>query len=211
MKKTLVVLAFILVVFLILLLGTMYLFKSRASPQKAATTEKLITMPVTGLAINPFQGTIDLKNVALLNPDGFSDRVFASVPELYVDLDMATITSPKKHFREIRLHLESMVIVRRKDGLYNFELLLERRAVRKKAEKKAKEKKTTLRIDRLRLQVGHFTFLDYTVRGDKPLIIRFDVALDKTYTNINDLEATGNRSRRRSSIRSRSGTYRTSK
>jgi hypothetical protein len=192
MKKTLVVIAFIIIILLILLVGALFLFRSRTTgPKKAAATERLIGMPAAGLVINPFQGSVDLKNISLENPDGFSDRVFASLPELFVDLDTKSIKAPVKHFREIRLHLLNVALVRRKDGIYNFESILHKKKTQREAEEKAKEKKTSIRIDRLKLRIGHIIFLDYTVRGGKPLVIRFDVNMDETYTNVSDLEDLG--------------------
>lgn len=192
MKRTLVVIAFIIFVLLVLLFGIMSLLRSRTTgPKKEAVTEQLIGMPAAGLVIDPSQGSIDLKNISLVNPDGFSDRVFASLPELFIAFDTKSLKSPVKHFREIRLHLLNVVLVRRKDGVYNFESVLHKKKTQREAEEKAKEKKLSVRIDRLRLRIGHIIFLDYTVRGGKPLVIRFDINMDETYTNVSDLEDLG--------------------
>jgi hypothetical protein len=187
MKKVLVVLGILILVVLIVILAFLYVIRSRTTPGSNAPVA--YTMPPTGASINIFDGVLDQKNVSLANPADFEDKVFVSLPELYVSVDTGTLTKAGvKHFREVRVNVAYVNAVRRKDGKYNFEWILHQKKAQKKAEETAKKQKTKVRIDRLHVKFGNIIFKDYTVRGGKPLVIRFDVNMNETYTNIEDLE-----------------------
>jgi uncharacterized protein involved in outer membrane biogenesis len=187
MKKTLVVLGSIIVVVLVVILVILFIIQKRTAPR--GNEPPSLAMPVTGMSIDMFEGTVDLRNITLLNPADFAERTFVSIPEIYVDVDTGTLSSQKlKHFREIRLSVANVILIRRKDGKYNFEWLLHQRKAQRQA---AKKSKMAIKIDRLKLTFGHVIFTDYTVRGDKPLFIRFDINMDKTYSNITSPEDLG--------------------
>lgn len=190
MKKTLVVLGIIIAVILAVVLALLFAISRRTGNTSGPPTT--IALPAPGAGINIFEGSVDLKNIAFLNPAGFAERTFVAVPEVYVAVDTATLTGTGvKRFHEIRIDIAQVTAIRRKDLKYNFEWILHQRKAQKKTEEEAKKHKQKIRIDRLHLKFGRIVFMDYTVRGDKPLMIRFDVNMDETYTGIDDLEKLG--------------------
>lgn len=190
MKRLLAVLGVIIVVILAGILVLLFMIRSRTAPKGGEPPA--VSLPVTGATINIFDGDLDLKNFTLTNPSGFEGRTFISIPEIYVSIDTGTIAGPQvKHVREARINIAEITAIRRKDRKYNFEWILHQKKVQAKVSEKAAQNKLRYRIDKLRFTFGHVIFLDYTVRGDKPFFVRFDIDLDKTYTGISDLEALG--------------------
>ena len=82
--------------------------------------------------------TIAMEDVKVYNPPGFGGSLFLSLPEIYVDYDLAAIRARKLHLNLVRLNLGEMDIVRDKQGRLNLQGLAEKsRAATEEARKQS--------------------------------------------------------------------------
>jgi hypothetical protein len=80
--------------------------------------------------------TIAMEDVRIYNPPGFGGSLFLSLPEIYVDYDLAAIRARKLHLNLVRLNLEEMDIVQDKQGRLNIQGIAEKsRAASEEARK----------------------------------------------------------------------------
>jgi hypothetical protein len=185
-KKPLIVIGIVIAVLLLLIAAFAYVIKRRTSPGDGRSIAAQ-TMPAEGICMNIFNGVADLRNITVGNPEEFRDRVFVSVRQLYVRADPAALTGKgTPRLREVRIDVAQALIVRERNGRYNFQVLLD--MLPEEKEKEVEKEAAKFRIDRLRVVFDNLVFLDYTARGDKPLFIRFDIDMDKTYSDIDDAE-----------------------
>ncbi len=68
-------------------------------------------------------GTLRVKDLKVLNSAAFGGSVLVDVPELYVELDARQAAAGKLHFRQVRLHLRELNVVRNREGRFNLEAL----------------------------------------------------------------------------------------
>ncbi len=147
----------------------------------------------TGLALNIgafhsslLKSTIQIKELKLFNPPGYSDKIMFHLPEVFVAFDPASLASGKPHLKEVRLHVAVLEVERNKDGKLNLSEL-----------KPTGSKKTVVgnktahplgvHIDVLKLQIDKVIYKDYS--SAIPMVREFNLNINKTYTNINDVRA----------------------
>ncbi len=78
---------------------------------------------VGGLDLALFSPKVQVKDLKLYNPEGYTEKIMFDIPELYADCDLADTFSGKPHLREMRLHLAKLVVERSKDGRLNLQSL----------------------------------------------------------------------------------------
>lgn len=66
-------------------------------------------------------GSLSIKDFTLLNPPGFGPSPLLNIPELAMELDRDAARSGKLRFKEIRLHLSELNLVKDKFGKFNVE------------------------------------------------------------------------------------------
>ncbi len=68
--------------------------------------------------------TIQIKDLKIENPAGFTEKTFVSLPEIFVSLDLPALLKEKRiHLREMRLNLSEINIEKNAKGVSNVELL----------------------------------------------------------------------------------------
>lgn len=71
-----------------------------------------------------FPSTILIKELEILNPSGFQEKVFVNIPEIYVSFDLFGFFKGKGiHFSEIRLDIQEVHIEKNLKGVSNVDLL----------------------------------------------------------------------------------------
>ncbi len=153
-------------------------------------------MPVTigSTRVGFLSGTIQLKNLVIHNPAGYPEKHLLTAPEVTIDFEPARLLKGSAHFKEIRLNLSEVNVIKRKDGQINVKALKPAEESKGKktpapaAEKEKEGKKMGLQIDRLYLSVGKVVYKDYTGSDSQTQV--FDVGIkDRVYTNIQDPSA----------------------
>lgn len=157
---------------------------------------------VTGLKlrINNFnvgiaRQIVNIGGLKLYNPKGFKDRVMLDMPRIYVDYDLGAIFKGVVHLEEVRLNMKELVVVKNEKGELNLDSLnvvkgekVKKGAAAKPADTGKQGKVPSIKIDKLHLKIDKAAYKDYS-KGGAPDVKEFNVNIDETYTNINDLNA----------------------
>ncbi len=119
-----------------------------------------------------------IKDMKLYNPSGYTEKIMLEMPELFVALIPSSLFSGKPHLTEIRLHVAKLVIERNKDGKLNLKELQPAGS-----KKKGESKPAQVRIDLLKLKIDKVVYKDASGTRE------FDLNIDETYRNIDDVRA----------------------
>ncbi len=132
---------------------------------KLILTSKLtsnLNRPVTieSIRINPYSLTFSLKGLRIGNHSG--NEVFASLDELFIDLEATSITRKGIVVKEFRLKSPHVTIVRSTDMTYNFaDLIPEQKAETTESSEKEKDGKgLAFSINNIQISDGRVEFQD---------------------------------------------------
>ncbi|MFH1394969.1 MAG: hypothetical protein ABIH09_02295 [Candidatus Omnitrophota bacterium] len=128
-----------------------------------------------------------ISNLRMYNPKGYPDRIMLDVPEIYINYDFAALLKKEVHLQEMKIHLKELVVVKNKEGEVNLDslkIVKESGSTKKSSQKK---KKSILQIDTLDLKIGKAFYKDYS-KGVPPEVKEFDINIDESYHNIQDLK-----------------------
>jgi hypothetical protein len=108
-------------------------------------------------------GAVRVRDLKLYNPAEFGGKLMANVPELVVDLDAAQAVDGKLQFRELRLSVMELNIVRNAAGRVNLDGVEKR--VRERLHQRRKKRGEKFRfefagIERMQLNFGQVLFND---------------------------------------------------
>jgi len=134
--------------------------------------------------------TIDLKDLQLYNPKSFPEKIMLNAPEIYISFDLPSLFKGLAHFREVRLNLKEIVVIKNANGELNINALKPANQKKKaEAEKTQGEAAPKLKIDKLSLTIGKVVYKDYS-QGSEPRTQIFDINIqDRQYTNIDNVPA----------------------
>lgn len=127
---------------------------------------------------------ISIRDMNILNPEGFSDKTMLIVPEVYVDYDLLELLKKEVRLREVRVNLKEFVVVKNAKGQTNLEYVkgLGREKDKKKDDKKGSSA-PDINIDKLSLKIGKVIYKDYS-SGGKPAVSEYNINIDARYKNI---------------------------
>jgi hypothetical protein len=108
-------------------------------------------------------GALRVRNLKLYNPPEFGGQLMADVPELVVDLDAAKAAGGKLHFRELKLNLSELNVVRNAAGRLNLDGVEKR--IRERLHKRRKKRGEKFEfefagIERMELTMGQISYTD---------------------------------------------------
>jgi hypothetical protein len=148
---------------------------------------------ITGLGVQVqdmqmglFKTWVNIDGLYLFNPSGFSDRLMADMPRVYIDYDLGSFFRKQVHLSELDLVLREFIVVKGPDGRLNVNSIrdLSKPAHGAEPVPTSPPKKPDIRIDILRLKIGRVLYKDYTQMP--PAISEFAVNIDERYENITD-------------------------
>ena len=71
-----------------------------------------------------FPSTLRIQGLEIQNPEGFNEKVFANLPEIYVSLVLPELLQGKRiHLREVRLNIQEIHLEKSPQGISNIQLL----------------------------------------------------------------------------------------
>lgn len=118
---------------------------------------------VRSLRLDLFQGEIHLKGLTLLNPYEFEERVFADVPEIYLQMDLPSLLKKEKtHVRELRLEIRELNLEKNREGVSNVSRLT---SVKKSSQS------VPFQLDRLELTLRRVSYHDRSSLVPKKLSV----------------------------------------
>ena len=131
--------------------------------------------------IGMLKTTLSLDELKVFNPAGFSDKVMAEFPEIYVQYDLGDFFKGKAHFEEMRVNLKELVVEKTKQNEVNINSL------KALAPKGGGGKPPAIQIDTLNLKIGKVVYKDYTTGN--PQVQEFNINMDENFKNITDPQA----------------------
>lgn len=153
----------ILAVLLVLALGAVLFRDSFLKLAAARAMERSTGMRVeiarfkTGLR----QPAIEMQGVKLFNYAEFGGALMLDVPDLLVEFDSELAAQGRLRFKQLRLHLAELNVVRDTNGLWNLERVEKEMTDRNAERERRREPKLQFGgIDALRLTVGRVTYTD---------------------------------------------------
>jgi uncharacterized protein involved in outer membrane biogenesis len=111
-----------------------------------------------------FSGELHVRDLKLYNPAAFGGSLMASVPELVVDLNAAQAADAKLHFRNLKVTLSELNVVRNAEGRLNLEGVqktLRERFARRKRKKGERFEFEFAGIDQMQLTLGKVHYIDF--------------------------------------------------
>ncbi len=149
-----------------------------------------VRLDIKNVDIGLLDSHAGITGVEIMNPPNFRDETMIEIPELFVDYDVGSFFRDEIHLEEVRFDLSRLLVVRNKNGDFNFWQITKTRkrpgkpeepAKPKKDEKKKRKRK--FRIDVVKFKLGTVVFEDYSA-GAAPKVRTFDLNLDEQYENV---------------------------
>ena len=133
--------------------------------------------------------TIDLKNIRINNPRSFPEKLMLSAPEVYISFDLPGLFKGLAHFREVKLNLKEIVVIKNASGELNINALKPSKNEKKTESGRPQGEAPKLMIDKLSLTIGRVIYKDYS-QGGEPKTQVFDINIqDRQYTHIDNVQA----------------------
>lgn len=126
--------------------------------------------------------SIDIRDMTVLNPPRFEDKIMLYIPEIYIDYDLSALLKKEIHLKDVRIDLKQFTVIKDKRGETNLDHI---KNLKKKGGKTAKggTGERPLQIDNLKLKIGKVIYKDYSL-GEKPVITEYNINLDSRYRNV---------------------------
>ena len=155
-----------------------------------------LELSIKRINIGLFKSVADFKDIKVLNPRGFDERVLLNLSQLYVDYNFAALLKKKVHLEELKIILKEFIIVKNKGGELNVNSIkmANKQTGRAQEEERVKGKERPARkpaqvqIDSLQLKIEKVIYKDYS-QGTPPKIKEFNVNIDDSFQNITDINS----------------------
>ncbi|MFC1808717.1 hypothetical protein ACFL3D_01160 [Candidatus Omnitrophota bacterium] len=181
---------FIRLLLIITLIGLVLHFTGRALIKQAIISYFFAT---TGFKVAIEEVWIDLKNDTIvledfivINPSGFTERVFCDLERLKIQFDYRRFFSSETPrdiiFPEIQFHAQRFVVEKRIDGVTNLSLLKGLKPIKSKLS--PTKKRREFLIARFELSIRQIGYIDHTKETGKYQVFNINVE-NKVFKNIN--------------------------
>lgn len=180
----------IIVIAALIILGLNFIKNGLAQSVISGALSKAANVPVHigGTNIQFISTTIDLTNIQIYNPRSYPEKMMLDAPRIYIRFDLPALFKGTAHFREVKLNLKEVVVVKNAQGEVNINAL-RRKQDQGSEVKKPQAEAPKLKIDKLSLTIGRVVYKDYS-QGNEPGTQVFDINIkDREYTNIENAQA----------------------
>src|SRR4030043_855966 len=140
MKKLAIVAGIVVVVFVALLLCKNVLIKMAVEDGAKKATG--LTLTIGSMDVGLLAPKVDVINMRLLNPPGFTDKVMIDIPRFFVSFELASFFTKRAHFKTAELDLKELMVVRNKERKLNIDALTSVGEKRGQGQKPAEQKET---------------------------------------------------------------------
>lgn len=114
-----------------------------------------IKVEIKKIDIGLFKPLVEIQSLKIYNPSGFTERLMADIPQIYVDYDLAGFFKNKVHLKELKIDIKELSAVLDKSGKLNFNSLA------LLAPKPSGNKPPEIKIDELTLKIGKVVYKGY--------------------------------------------------
>lgn len=178
-----------IIIFIVIILVVLSLTKNMIAKLVLSNGVKTLTglrLYIGEISLGILETKIDIKDLVILNPSGYADKVMADIPQIYIDYDLGALFKGQIHFEHLKLDLKELIVVKNKEGglnLHSLKVVKPKKEEAPAVEKKEKPKESKFLIDVLELKIGKVIYKDYSHRG-KPVIKEYNINIDERYENI---------------------------
>jgi len=175
MKKLLWGILAVFVVLLVILFLSLN-FIARKSVEYGAKKITGFPLEIGSVDVGLFSSKVDVRNLKLMNPPEYQEKMFVDMPELYVNYRLGSMLSGAPHVNDMLINIKQLVVVKTDKGDSN--------AMKLKGVVSSGGGSSKYAIDKLRIHVGTVTLKDYS--HPKPTEHDTPLNIDVTYYNITD-------------------------
>lgn len=190
---------FIIIIFIILLLISIFTTKDFIAKQviiKQVKQKTGLNLSIDKVRVGLLNTSIDLENLKIENPEGFSNKKMAKIPLLFVDYDLLSLLKNRIHLKNLKFHLEEVLIESNQAGIFNIEAI--KPSGTKKGKKiieefklgsrnrKEKGSHKNLKIDKMHLIINRIIYSQISSGREKRKIL--NINLDKKFKNITSIQ-----------------------
>ena len=164
---------------LVVLLVVIFLarnFIARVSVEYGAKKITGFPLKIGSVDVGLFSSKVDVRNLTLMNPPEFQEKMFVDMPELYIDYRLGSMLSGAPHFNDMLINIKQLVVAKTDKGDSN--------AMKLKGVVFSGKSSSKYTIDKLRIHIGTVTLKDYS--HPKPTEHNTPLDIDVTYANITD-------------------------
>ena len=164
---------------LILLLVVLFLSRNVIARVSVEIGAKKITgfpLKIGSVDVGLFSSKVDVRNLTLMNPPEFQEKMFVDMPQLYIDYRLGSMLSGAPHINDMLINIKQLVVVKTDKGDSN--------AMKLKGVVFSGKSSSKYTIDKLRIHIGTVTLKDYS--HPKPTEHNTPLDIDVTYANITD-------------------------
>jgi hypothetical protein len=138
-----------------------------------------IEVEIKKIDIGLLKSSVEIQSLKIYNPAGFTERLMADIPQIYVDYDLAGFFKNKVHLKKLRIDIKELSAVLGKSGKLNFNSLA------LLAPKPSGNKPPEVKIDELYLKIGKVAYKGYLPalggRGAE-----FNLNIEETFHDVTD-------------------------
>ncbi len=188
MKKLAIGVGVVIVLILLLLVVKNAVIKKAVQTGVKKATGLELT--IRDMDVGIISARVDVRDMRLLNPPAFPDRIMIDIPKFLVDVELLSFFRDRIHIEVIELDLNELTVVRNKDGKLNLAAIKaiseKQQKAKKETEKRTKETKPKqILIETLHLKIGKVTYKDYAL-GIKGFTKTFKIGINEIYHNVTD-------------------------
>jgi hypothetical protein len=169
------------VIFFVFFIVLLVVARNQIIKAGASATIKAISgldLHIGKLDVGIFRPAIEIKDLQMLNPSSYPEKMMMDLPGLYVKYDLPSIMKGTIHLPELKIDLREFVVVRVPGGQMNVNTL-------QALQPKGGGKPPQIAIDIMELNIGKVIYKDYSGKGS-PKTSEFDINLHERYENITD-------------------------
>src|ERR1035441_9813909 len=158
---------------LVVLLVVIFLarnFIARVSVEYGAKKITGFPLKIGSVDVGLFSSKVDVRNLTLMNPPEFQEKMFVDMPELYIDYRLGSMLSGAPHFNDMLINIKQLVVVKTDKGDSN--------AMKLKGVVFSGKSSSKYTIDKLRIHIGTVTVKDYS--RPKPTERNISLNIDAT-------------------------------
>jgi hypothetical protein len=187
MKKFLLWLGLGLVVLVVVaVLGRNFI--ARVSVEYGAKRMTGFPLEIGAVNVGLLNGKLDVDNLKLMNPPDFEEKMFVDLPQFHLDYRLGSMIAGAPHINDMLINLKQIVVVKNAKGESNLQRLngvaSSPSGTQSKPAKAEPAKKTSYRVDQLRIHIGTVTVKDYSKGKLSERNMQLNV--DATYKDITD-------------------------
>src|ERR1035438_1671559 len=117
---------------LVVLLAGIFLarnFIARVSVEYGAKKITGFPLEIGSVDVGLFSSKVDVRNLKLMNPPEFQEKMFVDMPQLYIDYRLRSMLSGAPHINDMLINIKQLVVVKTDKGDSNAMKLKDRKSV----------------------------------------------------------------------------------